>query len=528
MTKCSDWSQEYRILGPPFPGPLNFKYFPWAREMHDCTHELIIGQKAAQMAFTETAMDRVFHQIDIFHQSVLYILPTKSDASDFSNGRFDPALETSVHLASFFSDTSNMGHKRAGLANLYLRGSRSRSGLKSIPCAIIIFDEVDEMFADNISLALERSSGQLSPSAFLLSTPSYENMGINAWFKDSDQSIFIFKCPSCSRRTHMIFPDCLVITAEELNDPRIDDSYICCKECKNKLTHELKYEWLADGQWEPQVTSATKGYTIPQFYSSTVSPAKLATKFLRGLTNPDDEKEWYNSSLGQTYEAKGARVTDDQLKSVTGGHLKFDHCPSEYMVTMGVDVGKFFHIEIDKWHFDASIPTTDVNIMATCQLISEQKTADVKDLDQLMRDFNVNYCVIDCNPERRVAMEFAERWFGFVKLCNYTSTSDKHLSIRPEQDHFLSADRTFWLDLSLRYRFQKEKIILPIDCSIEYKNHVKANVRIVEKDATGNETASYVKKKHVEDHFAHSRNYNEIALPLAVGMARAEDIEGLF
>lgn len=529
LTKCSDWTQEYRVMGAPFPGPYRFKYFPWSREIHDYDAEMIVSQKAAQMSLTESAMNRAFYRLDMFGDSVLYVLPTSRDASNFSSSRFSPALETSLHLKNLFSDTSNTGHKRAGHANLFIRGSRSVSGLKSDPCGILIFDEVDEMFTQNISLAMERSAGQIIQMAFLLSTPTFENMGINVYFKRSDQCIFTYKCPYCSRLTNLDFPDCLEITAEDLMDPAIKGSFLKCKECTHKLEHETKYQWLADGVWAPQVSNTDiRGYKIPQLYSSTVTPIKLAQKFLRGLTNPHDEQQWYNSALGETYEAEGARVTDDQIEQAIGSHLKSDSCAVGSIVTMGVDVGKFLHIEIDRWLFDPAVATTDVNVCATCIVIQETKIVNFEELDDFMRAFNVNFCVIDRAPEFRKAMEFARRWWGLVKLCNYTTNSTKSLSIQAEEEHSLNADRSFWLDLALQSRFTHNTIALPIDCSLEYKKHIKANVRVIEKNASGINVASYVKQPYVEDHFAHTRNYCEIALPLAVGTARAEDIRGLW
>jgi len=123
-------------MGQPFPGPWSFKYHPWAKGMHDCTAEIMVGQKGAQLCYTEVGLNKSYYNIDVLGNSVLYVLPASTpDAADFSTSRFDPALELSPHLASLFSDVKNIGHKRAGSANLFIRGSRSRNQLKSIPVA---------------------------------------------------------------------------------------------------------------------------------------------------------------------------------------------------------------------------------------------------------------------------------------------------------------------------------------------------------------------------------------------------------
>ena len=92
--------------------------------MHDAEERKIVGQKAAQMGYTEWAMNMTFFHMDVKGQDVLYVLPSSDDASDFSAARFDPALEDSEHLRNLFSNVNNVGLKRAGHSTLYVRGSK--------------------------------------------------------------------------------------------------------------------------------------------------------------------------------------------------------------------------------------------------------------------------------------------------------------------------------------------------------------------------------------------------------------------
>src|SRR4029077_2045224 len=278
VNKCSQWAESYRVMGQPFPGPWSFKHHPWLREMHDSEAEMNIGQKSAQMGYTEWALNKTLFNIDIRSLDCLYVLPSwKPDASDFSNARFSPALELSRHLKELFSDVSNVGHKRAGSANLYIRGSHARSQLKSIPVAQIVIDEKDEMTQENVPLVFERMSGQVTREVLQISTPTYPNYGINKDFMQSSQNHYFFTCPSCSRFTELDFPDCLVVTAEAVTDPTLKESYIRCKECGGKLPHETKAEWLADAVWVEGITGRDwKGWYINQLYSPTVQPWKIA------------------------------------------------------------------------------------------------------------------------------------------------------------------------------------------------------------------------------------------------------------
>lgn len=494
--------------------------------MHDCEAELMIGQKGAQLAYTETALNKVFYKIDIKGISCLYVFPSQSEASDFSTSRFDPALEMSAHLRDLFSDVKNMGHKRAGNSNLFVRGSRSRSQLKSLPVGCIIFDEVDEMVQENIVLAMERMSGQMQKQAFLLSTPTIDNFGINEWFRKSTQNFFSFKCPSCAKHTEFVFPDCLVIVGEDWSDPRTRESHLICKECKNVLPHKGKFEYLDSGIWIPRNPgSDIEGFHVNQLYSSTVTPKDLAIAYLRSLTNPTDEQEFYNSKLGLTHEIEGARILDSDIEACTGSHKKVKQQAPGRLVTMGVDVGKKLHYEIDE-HFLDGVGSSDVNLLATSRLLAEGTVDHFEQLDHLMKDYSVAFCVIDANPERRKALEFAQRWYGRVRLCFYANNiTGKNINLHAQEEHTMSVDRTSWLDLALS-RFQRQTIVLPIDLSEQYKKHIKALVRVYKKDGNGNPVGKYV-HGHEDDHFAHARNYSELALQLAATVGRSYNISGI-
>ena len=280
ITTVTQWSKQYRVMGPPIPGPWTCKYHPWVKEIQDDTSELKIGQKAAQMGYSEVALNTSFKFLDIDGVNVLYVLPTKTpDASDFSTSRFDPALELSPHLSKLFTDVKNIGHKRAGSANLFIRGSRSRAQLKSIPVGIALVDELDEMVQENIPMIFERMSGQLFKMAFLLSTPTVEGHGIYNYFKDSSQDHYYFKCPCCSRSVILTYPDCLVITSDDYTDVKIKDSHIICPKCKGKLNHEDKVNFLSldNAFWKShQENKMSRGFHINQLYSMTVKPYELA------------------------------------------------------------------------------------------------------------------------------------------------------------------------------------------------------------------------------------------------------------
>lgn len=507
ISKASEWALKYRVMPKPFPGPWSFRRHPWTREMHDAQDELIVGMKAAQMAYTETAINRSFFALDVLQENVLYVFPSASpDAKDFTASRFNPALELSPHLQELFSDVQNIGHKRAGSANFFIRGSRSRNQLKSLPAGDLVLDELEEHTQENIPLAFERASGQVRRRVFCLSTPGVPGAPIDQMFQDSSQDYFYFNCPRCNKLINLTL-DNLVITATKASDSTIKNSHLICLHCKGKLHHALKPDFLAAGKWVPTFTNRmSRGFAINQLYSTVLEPYKIALSVLRAQDSPEDETELYNSKLGLPHAVKGAQLDDTTIIECYQGNWETKRTNSN-VYTMGVDVGKKLHYWIDTWAFDGSIITSHV------KTVRIGTVDNFEDLDVLMHDYRINHCVIDANPERRKALEFAKRFDQLVHLCFYSDSSNSRELVLSSDEVSVTVDRTSWLDMSLG-RFRTKRLVCP-KLPDEAVGHLKNLVRVYTKDKHGNAVGRYVTPKG-EDHFAHARNYSEIALPLAV------------
>lgn len=536
LTSCSRWSEACVIMGgKDFPGPIKWPFHPWLREMHDSEATWTIGQKSAQMGFTVAAMNRSFFKIDVERTSVLYLLPTKTpDATDFSATRFDPLLELSPHLEKLFSDVKNVATKRAGSATLYIRGANSRSGLKSIPVSFIVFDEYDEMPEDNIPLAIERTSGQLTKQFWAISTPTVPGKYINERFLESTQEHFVFTCPMCSRKTELIWPDSFILCGNDLNDPDLMKTHVICKECKKPLPVSIvdnrdlaKRDYLSTGRWEAMghKNFDVRGFYINQMYSATIKPFEIGKTAIKALKDPSSEQELHNSKMGNPHIVDGAQVNDSEIEACIRDYRSSDAPPTGRLITMGIDVGKWLHYVIECW-FPRRMGA-DLNMMSDCKLLAEGKVVSFNELDGLMRQWQVIMAVIDANPERRKAYEFAIRFKGHVKLCHYSKgITGKSISKDDENaDQAVKVDRTSWLDCSLG-RFHSKNIILPVDISREFKDHIKAPIRIYKYEAGDkNRTAPIgTYTNNGPDHFAHARNYSEIALPLAASFATNQDV----
>lgn len=525
LRSCSRWAEHRRVMGAPFNGNYGFLRHPWCREIHDSKAAWTIAMKAAQLGVTETGINRAFYTLDQLKRDVLYVLPTALNASDFSKARFATALKLNPYLKDLFVDTNTVGLKPTGTNVLYIRGSRGDSNLKSIPVSKLILDELDEMDTHSVWLALERLSGQIEKHILAISTPTVPKFGVHKLYLTSTQEHFYFQCPHCGRWTELIWPDCVEIVGESVNDPRCKESFLKCKECKHRLEHEAKPEYLVGGKWQATETNVSaeesRGFYINQLYSSTVTPGELVIAYHRGLGDEAAATEFHCSKLGVPFIGEGAQVTDEMIEHCVKSHSINSKRPQyggDRLITMGVDQGKIGYISVLEWLFDRP-PGDDINAAAIGKLLWFGKFSGEEwdYLDELMREWQVLACVVDADPFTNDARRFAKKFHGYVWLTRYRrGKTAKEIALSEEETGapFATVDRTNWLSCTLgRFKINPPRILLPRDVTFEYREHVKNLVRTYKKDDTGNMAAEYVNTG--ADHFAHSLCYADIGLALA-------------
>ncbi len=545
LTTPLRWAAKRRVMAhEDFPGPYSSKFHPWVREMHNSTAPFNYAMKGAQLGVTEVLINLAFYTIDMLRRDVLYVLPTSRNASDFSKSRFNPALKNSPYLKGIFTDTNAIELKQAGANTLYIRGSRGDSNLKSIPVSVLLLDEIDEMSQRAIQLALERLSGSLSKSVWGISTPTIPGYGIDKLFRKTTQEHFTFKCPCCGKWTELVWPDCVEIIGESLQDPRCQESYLKCKECGGKLEHKAKPEWLKNAKWHVTNSNSNpdmRGFAISQLYSFTVTPGELAVAHFTGFGDEAANVEFHNSKVGVPYIGDGAKVTDEDIDECVANYTKDDPRPSggNRIITLGIDQGKWNYAEVTEWFFDRY--SVDLNVAAKAKVLYHTKfhEEDFNQIaDELMREWQIQACVIDPDPHPMEARRFARRFPSYVWLCRFRrGPTGKEISIADDGDYapIATVERSTWFSAALGRFREPRRILLPRDVSMEYREHIKAPVRTYVKLGGEKSTKEEQKKNQSSDmvaayistgpdHYALARVYSEIALPFAASVDSGQDI----
>jgi hypothetical protein len=256
----------------------------------------------------------------------------------------------------------------------------------------------------------------------------------------------------------------------------------------------------------------------------------------KGFGDEAANVEFHNSKLGHPYIGDGAKITEDDVEACIRGHSKEDPRPvgGQRVIVMGVDQGKWNFAEVTEYFFDRY--DNDLNVAATAKVLYETKfhEEDWHILDEMMREWQIQACVIDADPQIMEARRFARRFPGYVWLCRFRrGVTAKEISVS-DDDNFspiATVDRSNWFSAALGRFRQPRRILLPRDVSMEYREHIQAPIRTyvregsaedIKKRQSDNLVAKYISTG--PDHYALARVYSEIALPFAASLTSGEDI----
>jgi len=475
-----EWVKGVILDGKPF----SFEHHEYLIRPYKDDHPHQVEEKAAQMGLTSKAMLRVAYGARYGgYRGILYLFPSKSDVTDFSKGRIDPLIdENPGTIGEWIRDTDSANIKRIHNAFLYLRGMRSRVGLKSIPVDLLVLDELDEAPQNSIDMAMERMGHSEFREVLKLSNPTLPDYGIDKAFQGTDQRFWLLRCPKCREYTCLedTFPDCLL---------EVDGRVIrACRKCKAELNPSI-------GQWVAKHPSVTdkRGYHYSQLFSHFVDPRDILHQF-RTTTNLTD---FYNLKIGIAYVEAENRLSVQEVLGLCRNEGIASQDPGPCF--MGVDQGRDLHVVIGKKHPEKS-----------GQIVHLGVYRDWEELDRLMKVFHVSRCVVDALPETRNARAFAKRFEGKVYL-NYYNQHQKGSYAWNERELIVSCNRTESLDASHR-EILDQAIILPKECEItrEFAEHLHNVAKKLEEDEeTGSKRYVYVKLG--PDHFRHAFNYEAMA-----------------
>jgi phage terminase large subunit GpA-like protein len=365
----SEWADQHRVLsgrGAAEPGRWRTQRTPYLREPFDClsarspVHRVVV-MKAAQLGFTEGAVNWLGYTISHAPAPFLFVQPTVELGKRLSRQRIDTAIAESPSLRARVSSPRSRDAANTVLLKefpgglLAITGANSAAGLCAFSCRYLAFDEIDrfpsnvENEGDPIALveARARTFGARRKE-LLVSTPTIAGTSrIEREFQGTDQRRYFVPCPTCDTFQVLEFKQL------EWEPGKPKTVRYRCAACGTRIREAAKTKMLTRGEWRatvPTTDPTVAGFHVNGLYSPVgwLSWADIAAAAEAAARDPQLQQTFENTILAEPYAARGdapdwQRLRERQTAEPLG------HIPrGALFLTMGVDIQRD-RIEASLW-----------------------------------------------------------------------------------------------------------------------------------------------------------------------------------
>lgn len=474
----------------------------WQLQLYQDDADWIVIQKASQCGITDWMLCEMFAKAKSGLPG-MYVLPTNNIVYEFTPRRIDRLIERvpyyRVNCRQGRKDSDSKTQKTIFGQDWNIVGSNVATNFYEKPLDVLLIDEYDKCDQDNLSFTPDRLASAKREIRRYIGNPTVGGFGISDEFERTDQKHWHLTCPACKTEQKIDWWKNFVVSdsphAWRLRDPQ---GRMVCVSCSAPMDRLAKGRWIAAFPGRKR-----SGYHVSRLFGDPRPDAilKIFEEFTDALNNLTQLQRFYNNVLGITFQASGAKITDELLQSCAEQEITFK---GDTIRCAGVDINIGLHWVV----FEAGDRK---------RLIEAGIAVDYDDLAKHMTRLGVRIGVMDAGPEIHAPREFVRQHRGWY-LCRYNlsekliaqkSTSHKDMHVDYEE-RTVSVNRTESLDRQLS-EFQNGLISLPPDFALidggAFARMMKVPTRIKQERPDG--TSRYVWTKG-EDHYFHACNYSLI------------------
>jgi len=515
---------------------------PWSYKDHEYQIEIISDQcdemvvkKCSQVGASEIWVRIMLGMLVLAKRiTIIYVMPTRSMADNFSKGRIDPVISDSQTLRELVNgDVNSAKMKQFGRNFVYIAGSYGQSAAISVPAQALFQDEVD--FCNQASLTTFNSrlghsvAGEYYKRSF--STPTVHKFGISKLYDNSSKGHYAVKCRSCADwvAPHMLadvevpgFNGTLALMEkEDLFDPavKVEEAFLRCPQCRNPIPHadlcdSEKRQWIHEIPNHP-----IHGYQVLPIDVPVINPVP---RTIRQLVDYERKKDWVNFKLGYEFEDAETAFLPEMVDKFSTFRMMptppDDEIPSYAQNTVfGLDVGK------TSWFTVIAPDGLEGKVIYAERIRQDGENYLGARVLHLIKVFGCVKGVIDAGPDisvpKYVILNSPE---GRVWACYYVRQKKGELSnvdLR-EDESVVNASRVGTLNL-LAKRVNGGKLAVGSGGEIGLiKEHMSGIKRVDQRNDVGEQVSYWVSTG--DDHYVHSLNYAQIAFDmLADGLGKS-------
>lgn len=453
---------------------LDFKDHSYLRQIYTDKNPYIIIMKSTQCGVSEFLLIRALaHAIQ--GMNVFYVFPTDILVNRFVRERLDKSIGYTKYYKSMERMIRKETAKRAesmklkdiGDGNIAFVGSNSEAGFTEYPADEVIIDELDRCDQANIKMAKERLSHSKYRWQIKVSNPTYEGLGIDAEYTNTDCKHWHIKA-DCG---HWIKINWFEHIVRKLDDGRYlirdtkwrwnnnRDIYPICDQCGKVFNRKNPGEWIGEKN------SVKSGYQISKLFSGTTTIVEMLSSFRDSLKDDEEKQRFYNADLGVAYTAEGAKISTLMIQKCIDS---YQPGPEEGIIIAGIDIGTFYNYVIKRILPDGRLKTLYIG-----------KCRETKELIAKLQEYNITLGVIDGAYDTREAKRIAAK-FRLMFLCYFGNVKTDNIDISRK---ILTVQRTPALD-AVKEAVVTQNIIYPANTlgNTEFINQMTASTRVFNKD----------------------------------------------
>lgn len=350
-------------------------------------------RKAAQIGFSTNISLKEFYAAEFNGWNGIHTFPTLRMVSRFVPSKVDGLIDVNPYLKRKIGRgaANSMQKKKFGLSWIFWAGCEGDNEGIMDTADYISNDEVDMSNPLTVEDFMSRTAASDYKGRWDFSNPTTDGATVSRRWRESDQKVMVHRCSRCSKLFVNNFYDCV----------DLERKIYICRACGKPLREEdrcynpdTKYpQWVA--KYPDRDIS---GYWIPHMIAPWISAKETITAFLQ-----NSEEYFHRFVLAKPIADPEARIKRETiLRNCT------QEAANRQMVVAGIDQGKTFYMVIGN---PKGIFTLETG-------------SSWSDMDDYMRSYDVNSCVVDYLPDTDGAADFEKRWPGKV-LLNYQNKDSK-------------------------------------------------------------------------------------------------------
>ncbi len=282
--------------------------------------ENIVCRKSAQVGFSTSAIYKSIWAVSKKKLDAIYTLPSSSDAKVFVGGKVNRIANQNEVIRDLMPDKDSVEQKQIGDNMIYYRGTFSQQQAISVTADLLVLDEYDRSKQDILEMYSSRLQHSKYKWKWIFSNPSFENVGVDKFWRLSDQKHWFITCPHCQKEQYLDFPHNISFERETF----------ICRHCGEDLPDEARRK----GRWRKKYLNREwSGYWINMLMAPWID-----AKYIINEHKNKSPEYFENFVMGRPYIGGDAKLLrDDFFKNLTPIVNK-----QEGKIVIGVDPGKPF------------------------------------------------------------------------------------------------------------------------------------------------------------------------------------------